>query len=115
MIRRLVFLDPAGTWQIPFEGPRLAFGRDEENEIVLDDPRVSHHHALLELRGDAVWIVDLDSNAGVLLNGVKVFRSSPLSNRDVLRIGAAKIRFIEESEEWQKLRSDLERAPPPIA
>jgi len=98
MIRKLLFLDPAGSWQVLFEGPRLGFGRDEGKAVVLDEPQIGQRHAMLELRGDEAWIVDLGCAGGVLRNGIPVNGCSMLSNRDVLRIGTSKIRFLEEPE-----------------
>jgi pSer/pThr/pTyr-binding forkhead associated (FHA) protein len=96
MLRNLVFLDPAGVWQLPFEGPTLTLGRDDGNDVKLEDLQVSRRHAALQLRDDgAVWVVDLDSRNGVFRNGIRVPGSSPLVHRDVLAIGRAKIRFLE--------------------
>jgi len=102
MIRSLVFLDPAGVWQMAFEGPALSFGRSEGNDVQLDSPQVSRRHARLELRSDdSVWIVDLGSRNGVYRNCIKVIGSSPLVNRDVLEIGTTRIRFIEVTPSWR--------------
>ena len=65
---------------------RIRVGRDEDNDIVLDDSRVSRHHAeLTPLGGD--WIVrDLDSGNGTLVNGTPA-TTTPARAGDRVQVG----------------------------
>jgi pSer/pThr/pTyr-binding forkhead associated (FHA) protein len=102
MIRSLVFLDPSGLHQMAFEGASLSFGREPGNDVLLDDPLVSRHHALLELRGETTWIRDLGSRKnGVWINGKRIDAPAVLLNRDVFTIGDARIRFIQVASTWR--------------
>jgi serine/threonine protein kinase len=45
----------------------LTIGRDADNDIVLDDPKVSRHHARIEYDGVEYRVLDLDSSNGTFL------------------------------------------------
>ncbi|HEV8229418.1 MAG TPA: DUF3662 and FHA domain-containing protein [Candidatus Limnocylindria bacterium] len=54
-------------------GPEpLLIGRDEENDVVLDDPRVSRKHAEIRLRLGRYTLYDLQSTNGTYVNGRRV-------------------------------------------
>jgi FHA domain-containing protein len=54
-------------------GPEpLLIGRDHENDIVLDDPRVSRKHAEIRLRLGRYTLYDLQSTNGTYVNGRRV-------------------------------------------
>jgi pSer/pThr/pTyr-binding forkhead associated (FHA) protein len=50
----------------------LSIGRQNDNHIVLDSPRVSRRHAEIFQHGDHVFLKDLNSQNGTLLNGTKI-------------------------------------------
>jgi hypothetical protein len=50
----------------------LRLGRETDNDIVLNDPRVSRYHAQLRRGASGLEIVDLGSANGILLGGVRV-------------------------------------------
>ncbi|MDO5498759.1 MAG: ATP-binding cassette domain-containing protein [Propionibacteriaceae bacterium] len=62
-------------------------GRDEGNEIVLDDPLVSRRHALLVPQGAGFGVSDLDSLNGVFINGRPISHVGYLGPGDCLSIG----------------------------
>lgn len=53
---------------------RLVIGRDESCDLPLDAPGVSRRHAELEVKGEALWIADLQSTNGAYVNGKRVSR-----------------------------------------
>ena len=57
-------------------------------------PSVSAHHARFELRGDQVWIVDVASRNGVLVNGEPIDREASLAVGDQVRLGSVGPRFL---------------------
>ncbi|WP_280353357.1 FHA domain-containing protein [Nocardia otitidiscaviarum] len=71
----------------------LRIGRTRDNDLVLDDPRVSRTHARLVLRGTGVVIHDLRSVNGVYVNGAQITDHVTLSHGDVLNIGITALRF----------------------
>jgi Protein of unknown function (DUF3662)/Inner membrane component of T3SS, cytoplasmic domain len=63
--------DGAGRW-IPIDGSVLTIGRSTDNRLVLDDRRVSRHHARLQARRGLLVLTDLDSANGSRVNGVTI-------------------------------------------
>jgi pSer/pThr/pTyr-binding forkhead associated (FHA) protein len=80
------------TWEVTLAGDSLTIGRDADNDLVLELPAVSRHHALLERRGNAFLIRDLGSSNGTWVGGERVQRRS-LDDGESVRIGAAQIVF----------------------
>jgi pSer/pThr/pTyr-binding forkhead associated (FHA) protein len=88
-----------------FQGQRLALkrmiitiGRDETNEIWLDDEMASRYHAELAWQEGSIFLTDCESLNGVLLNGQRIRQSVPIASNDVLEIGSHRFAFILESE-----------------
>ena len=79
----------------------IRIGRGSENDVVIDDVRVSRRHA--EIRGTAgtYEVIDLDSHNGTFVNGQPI-RRSRLSDGDLIGIGGKVFRLsgdaIEEYE-----------------
>lgn len=61
-------------------------GRDADADIVLPSKLVSRRHARLSLAQDQLFIEDLGSRNGVLVNGERITSSKPFSDQDQLRI-----------------------------
>ena len=47
-------------------------GRSPEAHLRIDDPWISNLHALFELRGGELWVVDLGSLNGTFVDGARV-------------------------------------------
>jgi pSer/pThr/pTyr-binding forkhead associated (FHA) protein/pimeloyl-ACP methyl ester carboxylesterase len=86
----LVIHLPDRTWEAPLAGDRLAIGRTDENEIVIDNSSISRRHALIERQGDGFIMRDARSTNGVWL-GDRRIESHPLQDGDTLRIGRARL------------------------
>jgi hypothetical protein len=56
----------------PLVPPRVSLGRALDNDIVLDDPRVSRYHAELRTGVDGWSVYDLGSTNGTYVNGARV-------------------------------------------
>jgi FHA domain len=75
----------------------LTVGRGGQNDLVLSgDEFASAKHARIEVRGDGVWVQDLDSTNGTYVNGARVMGAQRLDAGDVLRVGETDLR-VEES------------------
>lgn len=58
---------------VRFEVSRtVKLGRASPAEIVIDDPKISNEHAILEPRGDGIHVTDLGSSNGTFLNGHRI-------------------------------------------
>ncbi|HEX7671491.1 MAG TPA: GGDEF domain-containing protein [Polyangiaceae bacterium] len=80
-------------------------GRDADCALVLPDPGVSGHHALLEDRGGAWALVDLGSTNGISVNGQKCFEAD-LRHGDKLTLGTTVLRF-EVQDDADKAYSEM--------
>jgi hypothetical protein len=70
----------------------LAIGRDPQNDITLDDRRVSRKHAEIRLRLGRYTLYDLQSTNGTYVNGRRV-AEVVLADGDRLSIGGVELQF----------------------
>ena len=84
-------------------------GRDDENDVVLEDSSVSRRHAQLRLAasGDRVTVLDLRSANGTFLDGQRVKRAEALAG-SVIRFGDVAFKLVIESADIGK-RGNLGR------
>ena len=83
-----------------FEGT-VTIGRDKDNDIQIDDPSVSSHHAKLVSFFKPTYIQDLRSTNGTYVNGSRIMEHT-LENGDIISIGHHYIFFDSESSELLK-------------
>ena len=82
--------------EFPLNSAPVTVGRGGQNDLVLDgDEFASARHARIELRGDGVWVQDLDSTNGTYVNGSRVAGAQRLGAGDVLRVGETDLRVEE--------------------
>ncbi len=80
-----------------FDQPTVSLGSLEDNDLVLDDDKVSRYHARIVLDGDDFLLEDLDSANGSWVNRVRV-RQGYLQSGAAVRLGATELRFSVLSE-----------------
>ena len=83
--------------------PQITIGRSAENDVFLDDPRVSRRHALIERMGARFRLRDLNSDNGTFVNGERVKGTVWLQPGDEIRI--ANIRLVFAQDGLQQLAS----------
>ena len=77
---------PGGQpYSVPLTAGRITLGRRRDNDVVVDYPTVSGHHALLQREGSDYRITDAGSSNGLQINGIAA-QSALLKNGDVVRI-----------------------------
>jgi hypothetical protein len=76
--------------------PVVTLGRALDNDIVLDDPRVSRHHAQLRLRQGRYILYDTGSSGGTTVNEQPVSEMA-LTAGDVISLAGAQIIFGEDT------------------
>jgi hypothetical protein len=82
--------------EFPINSAPVTLGRGGQNDLVLaDDDFASARHARIEVRGDGVWVQDLESTNGTYVNGTRVAGAQRLDAGDVLRVGATDL-LVEE-------------------
>jgi len=89
-----------GKITILLKDPVVNIGRSRDNEIVLNDPYASRHHAQLRLRFGVYTLFDTQSQGGVLVNDV-VVREHRLQPGDVIKLGKTQMVYLEDQTHWQ--------------
>jgi Nif-specific regulatory protein len=80
------------------EGEKLRVGRAQGNDLVLEDPRVSRHHALLERDGGVYNFENLTQGNPIFLNGTRRV-SGQIGPGDVLQLGDTHVSLAESGTE----------------
>lgn len=70
------------------QGNSVVVGRSVEAELVVDDPFLSRRHFRLFRAGGTLFVEDLGSRNGTLLNDQPVRTAAPLRPGDVVRVSA---------------------------
>ncbi len=96
LLRRRPFLIVDGGRQIEITRPQLRIGRALENDVRIEDRRVSRHHVELIWQEDmqAFLARDLQSSGGTTLNGFPIQQCS-LEAGDVLSLNGVEIIYGE--------------------
>jgi hypothetical protein len=88
--------NPTGApHEVELEGTLATLGRDPTCDLVLNDPKCSRRHAVIEAGPDGLLIRDTGSAYGIFVNGKKTERSA-LVEGDVVRLGDASITVLPE-------------------
>ena len=80
---------PTSRVRIQSQATAVRIGRRPDNDIVVADLGVSHHHAELRRSPDGRYsIIDLGSHNGTYVNGTRVSQQE-LNEGDIIAIGHA--------------------------
>ncbi|MEJ2733558.1 MAG: VWA domain-containing protein [Anaerolineae bacterium] len=71
----------------------MNIGRARDNQIIVDDPTVSRHHAWIKSEGERFLIFDIGSANGTYVNDEKIDAPRPLEHGDLVRFGDAEFVF----------------------
>ena len=80
--------------EFPVDGG-ITLGRASGADVRVDDPFASSHHARVFPRGASIFIEDMGSTNGTLVNGRQLKRPQQLSTSDSIRIGDTEYRYQE--------------------
>ncbi len=91
---------PAPTLWITYAGARFPVHKDRfvigrvknASDLVIKDPNVSRHHAIIERRGTEFVLQDLGSTNGIVFRGERVARRI-LEDGDAVYVGDHELRF----------------------
>jgi pSer/pThr/pTyr-binding forkhead associated (FHA) protein len=73
--------------EIPLEKSEISIGRDVKNDIVINDPEVSRHHARLVLKTNTYAIEDNGSTNGTFINNQRLTSPYPLKPGELIFLG----------------------------
>ncbi|MGV8040858.1 MAG: ABC transporter transmembrane domain-containing protein [Thermoanaerobaculaceae bacterium] len=90
----LVVRGPVAGTRHPLRRPTTRIGRSRDNDVVLAEPAVSSHHAMLVVQGAEVILTDLDSTNGTTHNGVAVTHPVPVACEDLIVIGSSLLKVV---------------------
>ena len=92
--RLVVVTDGDGDGRVfEIDAAALTVGRGDPNDIPLEDEFASIQHARLEARKDGVWVEDIGSTNGTVVNGTRIDGPRKLAPGDVIRVGDTDFRF----------------------
>lgn len=91
---RLLLVAVSGATQFNLRSRLTRIGRNPDNDIPLNNDRVSRYHAEIVRDGDAVKVIDQQSRNGVWVNGRRIRESAELNPGDRLRIGKQEFTFV---------------------
>lgn len=80
---------------LPMGSEPVTIGRSPQEDIVVDNPAVSFHHARIYSQAGVYYVQDLGSLNGTLLNGVRI-TEAPLTYGDVITVGKHTVRFTRD-------------------
>jgi predicted component of type VI protein secretion system len=98
--------------RIRLDGERLTVGRAPESDVALDDPTVSHLHAVFEWFAPGWCITDLGSSNGTWVNGEAVWSPKRLRDGDEIRVG--QVRIVFRDPDARNPPTEVEDAPPAV-
>ena len=73
-----------------------SIGRMLDNDLVIQEPLISRHHAEIHYEGDKYVLKDLNSTSGTFLNNKKV-PQGVLYSGDIILLANIPIMFVDES------------------
>jgi|GEM_PF-3084088 len=97
MAKLILSLGNSLLGEIPLVKEITTIGRNEDNDIVLENLSASGHHAQVVKTGNRYAVEDLKSTNGTLVNGQKIDRKT-LDDDDIILIGKHGLRFIGDVE-----------------
>jgi SARP family transcriptional regulator, regulator of embCAB operon len=89
----IAYLREASGQSHPLREAATRIGRLSDNDVVLDTPKVSRHHAVIVDTGTSWVINDLRSSNGVQVQRERIRSATPLHDGDHIRIGEHEFTF----------------------
>lgn len=80
--------------EIPLKTGVNTFGRKAENDVQISDPYVSGQHGMIEVTDQGIFLVDVGSSNGTMLNDAKLVPNmrTNMTQEDVIRLGSMEFR-----------------------
>ncbi|HEY9101049.1 FHA domain-containing protein [Chitinimonas sp.] len=95
MAKLILSLDGTVLREYTLEKNAVSIGRKPNNDLQIDNLAVSGNHARVDVIGSDVFLEDLDSTNGTLVNGQTVKRQM-LQNGDMIEMGKYKLKYVSE-------------------
>ncbi len=79
--------------EIPVNQNITTIGRHESNDISMNNPGISGHHAKIIFQNDRYQIIDLRSSNGTFVNGKRIMIPTRLSDGDTIAMSKITLEF----------------------
>ena len=78
----------------PLKAGLNSFGRKTDNDVTISDPYVSGKHGVIEVAQDGVFVTDIGSTNGTMLNDAKLAPNmrTAITSEDVIRLGSIELK-----------------------
>ena len=101
------WLESPGRDRIALRG-NCSVGRSPRNAIVLDSPKTSRRHCIINLQNvGEFWLIDLGSSNGTFLNKRRVHQPMRLCDLDQITVGDTPFTFRQPEEITSELRTTM--------
>ncbi len=97
MPKLLLKFNAAVIKEIPVEKDEITIGRKPDNDVVVDNPAVSGHHARIVHQAGAWVVEDLNSTNGTFMQERRILKAN-LHHKDEVGVAKHMIVFINEEE-----------------
>jgi ABC-type multidrug transport system ATPase subunit len=87
----------------------INIGRTSDNDLVINNIKVSRKHARLEKKGEEWYLEDLDSSNGTFINGKRIKRE-PVTPGDVITIGGMPLNLERLFSDQKEISGDIQIA-----
>ena len=105
----IVILNPASTSArtLTFSNSPVRIGRNQLNDIALDDPFVSEYHGVIRFSDESIAYFDLGSTNGSIVEGVRLTKNVPvpLAEKSRILLGRIEISISRHLNEPRKTRA----------
>jgi DNA-binding NtrC family response regulator len=104
---RLPAVAGGGVLEIPPQGLRI--GANPDNDVVIDDGFVSSFHAQIFMKGERLFVLDLDSTNGTFIGNVRVVEAE-VPPGSTLKFGKAEV-LVETNESEEEVSAPSGTGP----
>ncbi|HEV7500103.1 MAG TPA: FHA domain-containing protein, partial [Vicinamibacteria bacterium] len=99
---------PTGaTHEVELPGHVATIGRDPSSDLVLNDPKCSRRHAVIESSADGITVRDSGSANGIFVNGRKSERSR-IHEGDTVKLGDVVVTLLPDPASGTVVMADLD-------
>jgi hypothetical protein len=104
------YLIVAGSQTVDLRKPIIRIGRALDNDIILEDRRVSRYHAQLRQRYGRYLLHDMDSTGGTMVNGYRV-KEIVLRAGDTISLSGVDIIYAEDEPIHRQSKGQTQSMP----
>ena len=79
------------------DGESITIGRSPKQDLIINDSSVSGEHCVIQLAGDDVKIVNLNSRNGTIVDGKRIEEPFSLNGGEKIKVGHIRLSFFPES------------------